>query len=67
MNDKIKEKITKVYELVKRGIAGEQQSAEKMLNKLLEKYNISEDGLNSIAEKEYYFKYSSDLDQWLFM
>ena len=65
MNDKVKEKITKVYELVKRGIAGEQQSAEKMLNKLLEKYNISEDELNSIAEKEYYFKYSSDLDQWL--
>ena len=67
MNDKIKEKITKVYELVKRGIAGEQQSAEKMLKKLLEKYNISEDELNSITEKEYYFKYSSDLDQWLFM
>ena len=51
MNDKIKEKITKVYELVKRGIAGEQQSAEKMLKKLLEKYNISEDELNSIDEK----------------
>ena len=67
MNDKVKEKITKVYELVKRGIAGERQSAEKMLKKLLEKYNISEDELNSITEKEYYFKYSSDLDRWLFM
>lgn len=65
MNDKIKEKITKVYELVKRGIAGEQQSAEKMLKKLLEKYNISEDELNSIDEKEYYFKYASNLDEWL--
>ena len=65
MNDKVKEKITKVYELVKRGIAGEQQSAEKMLNKLLEKYNISEDELNSIDEKKYYFKYASNLDEWL--
>ena len=65
MNDKIKEKITKVYELVKRGIAGEQQSAEKILNKLLEKYNISEDELNSIDEKKYYFKYASNLDEWL--
>ena len=65
MNDKVKEKITKVYELVKRGIAGEQQSAEKMLKKLLEKYNISEDELNSIDEKEYYFKYASNLDEWL--
>ena len=63
MNDKIKEKIAKVYELVKRGIAGEQQSAEKMLNKLLEKYNISEDDL--INEKKYYFKYASNLDEWL--
>ena len=65
MNDKIKEKITKVYELVKRGIAGEQQSAEKMLKKLLDKYNISEDELNSIDEKKYYFKYASNLDKWL--
>ena len=67
MNDKIKEKITKVYELVKRGIAGEQQSAEKMLKKLLEKYNISEAELNSIDEKKYYFKYASNLDEWLLM
>jgi hypothetical protein len=65
MNDKVKEKITKVYELVKRGIAGERQSAEKMLKKLLEKYNISEDELNSIDEKNYYFKYASNLDEWL--
>lgn len=65
MNDKIKEKIIKVYELVKRGIAGEQQSAEKMLKKLLEKYNISVDNL--IDEKKYYFKYASKLDEWLLM
>lgn len=65
MNDKVKEKITKVYELVKRGVAGERQSAEKMLKKLLEKYNISEAELNSIDEKEYYFKYASNLDEWL--
>ena len=65
MNDKVKEKIAKVYELVKRGVAGEQQSAEKMLKKLLEKYNISEDELNSIDEKKYYFKYASNLDEWL--
>ena len=63
MNDKVKEKIAKVYELVKRGVAGEQKSAEKMLNKLLEKYNISKDDL--IDEKEYYFKYASNLDEWL--
>ena len=65
MNDKVKEKIAKVYELVKRGIAGEQQSAEKMLKKLLEKYNIPEAELDSIGEKEYYFKYASNLDEWL--
>ena len=63
MNDKVKEKIAKVYELVKRGIAGERQSAEKMLKKLLEKYNISEAELNSIDEKKYYFKYASNLDE----
>ena len=65
MNEKVKDKIAKVYELVKRGVAGEQESAEKMLNKLLEKYNISENELNSIDEKKYYFKYASNLDEWL--
>ena len=65
INDKVKEKLTKVYELVKRGVAGEQQSAEKTLKKLLEKYNISEAELNSIDEKKYYFKYASNLDEWL--
>ena len=65
MNEKVKDKIAKVYELVKRGVAGEQESAEKMLNKLLEKYNISENELNNINEKEYYFKYASNLDEWL--
>ena len=65
INDKVKEKLTKVYELVKRGVAGEQQSAEKTLKKLLEKYNISEAELNSIDEKNYYFKYASNLDEWL--
>ena len=65
INDKVKEKITKVYELVKRGVAGERQSAEKTLKKLLEKYNISEAELNSIDEKKYYFKYASNLDEWL--
>ena len=38
-----------------------------MLKKLLEKYNISEDELNSIDEKKYYFKYASNLDEWLFI
>lgn len=65
INDKVKEKLTKVYELVKRGVAGERQSAEKTLKKLLEKYNISEAELNSIDEKNYYFKYASNLDEWL--
>ena len=52
MNEKVKDKIAKVYELVKRGVAGEQESAEKMLNKLLEKYNISENELNSIGQNQ---------------
>ena len=67
MNDKVKEKIAKVYELVKRGVAGEQHSAEKLLRKLLKKYNITEDELNNLDEKEYYFKYASELDKWLFV
>ena len=66
MNDTIKEKIAKVYELVKRGVDGEQKAAEKALERLVKKYNLEDIDLETINQKEYVFKYTSNLDLWLF-
>ena len=43
-------KLMKIYELVKRGIDGEQQSAQNLLNQLLKKYDISIDVLTANSE-----------------
>ncbi len=66
MTDEIKIKIAKVYELVRRGEQGEQQAAEKALQRLLGKYNLSEEEVAKFHLKEYVFKYVSDLDKRLF-
>jgi len=54
--ESIKEKILKVYELVKRGVDGEQSAAQKRLDTLLEKYNITLEDILSEEKKEYRFK-----------
>lgn len=65
MTDEIKDKIAKVYELVKRGEQGEQQAAEKALDRLSKKYNLSAEEVAKIHLKMYKFKYTSDLDKML--
>lgn len=65
MTEEIRQKIAKVYELVKRGVEGEQQAAEKALERLLKKYNLSAEEIEKIHLKMYRFKYSSELDKRL--
>ncbi|MDO5608273.1 MAG: hypothetical protein Q4G08_07460 [Capnocytophaga sp.] len=67
MTDEIKQKLAKVYELVRRGEQGEQQAAEKALKRLVEKYNITDDELSKIQLKNYAFKYASELDKRLLL
>ncbi|MDO5607623.1 MAG: hypothetical protein Q4G08_04110 [Capnocytophaga sp.] len=67
MTDEIKQKLAKVYELVRRGELGEQQAAEKAFKRLVEKYNITDDELAKIQLKFYAFKYASELDKRLLL
>lgn len=67
MNNKIKDKIAKVYELVNKGEQGEKEAAIKALDRLLKKYNLSDKVLETIGLREYCFKYSSKMDMWLFI
>ena len=48
MTNENKDKIAKIYELVKRGATeGEKQAAELALNKLLKKYNLTDEFLET--------------------
>jgi hypothetical protein len=68
MEQSIKEKIAKVYELVKRGgTEGEKAAAKIALDKLMKKHDISEEALSKITLKRYYFKYATQLDLMLFI
>ncbi len=58
ITDRVKEKLAKVYELVKRGEKGETKAAKAAL---------SDVNLDSVLRKEYNFKYKTKLDQWLFV
>ena len=41
MEEKIKDKLMKLYELSKRGVGGEKENAEMFLNRMLKKHNLT--------------------------
>lgn len=68
MDNQLKEKISKIYELVKRGsTAGEKAAAESALDKLLKKHNLTEEFIKTMHLKKYEFKYATKLDLDLFI
>lgn len=68
MNDQLKDKLSKIYELVQRGATeGEKVAAELALNKLLKKHNLTEEFIKTMHLKQYSFKYATKLDLDLFM
>lgn len=66
MTDETRNKISKIYELVNRGVAGEKDAAKLALDRLIKKHNLSDKDIDTILEKKYSFKYSNDLELWLF-
>lgn len=67
MNQEIKDKLAKVYELVNRGVEGEKEAAKAALDRMFKKYNLTEADLYDLTQKRYRFKYSTKLDEWLFI
>ncbi|MEQ9426987.1 MAG: DUF2786 domain-containing protein [Cyclobacteriaceae bacterium] len=66
MNDEIKSRLAKIYELVKRGATeGERAAAKKALDRLMQKYNLDSVDLESIDRKAYWFKYVSKMEERL--
>lgn len=68
MDNQLKDKISKIYELVQRGATeGEKTAAESALNKLLKKHNLTEEFIKNMHIKKYSFKYATKLDLDLFI
>lgn len=67
METKLKDKLLKLYELAKRGVAGEKVNAEFMLNKLLEKHNLTLDDINQELPKDRFYPYTNLLKRKLIM
>lgn len=66
MNTEIKDKIAKVLELTNRGFEGEKDAAKNALDRLMKKYNLSDEDLHKIKFTKYFFKYKTKLDMDLF-
>lgn len=62
MTQESKDKIAKVYELVKRGVDGEKDAAKLALDRLMKKYDLDDSALEKITFKQYVFKYVSDIE-----
>lgn len=66
MNEETRLKLSKIYELVNRGEGGEKEAAKLALDRLIKKHNLSDMDIETILLKKYVFKYSNDLEIWLF-
>lgn len=67
MEQTVKDRLAKVYELVNHGATeGEKQAAKKALDRIIAKYNIDAEQLKSIHLKTYKFSYSTLNDLHLF-
>ena len=60
--DNKKELLLKLQELAKRGVNGEKENADKLLKKLMKKYNISEDEINNEEINEVELELRNDIE-----
>lgn len=61
------EKIKRIQALAENGMNGEKESAQTMLKKLMEKYDISESQLDEEVKEEYEFRFKDDCERRLLL
>src|SRR5690606_10587147 len=59
MEDKIKDRLIKHYELSKRGIGGERENAKLFLDQLLKKHNLTLEDIDSEQLRDRYYPYTT--------
>lgn len=58
-----KERLKKLYALAIRGVGGEKEQAEAILQKLIKKYGVSMNDLDENIVNEYRIKYSGEIER----
>lgn len=66
IDDKIIERLQKLFTLSQRGVGGEATNASTILNRLLKKYNLSLESLCQSEKKRYSFSFKSSFEQSIF-
>lgn len=64
-NERMLEKMKGLKELAERGISGEKEAAQKMLEKFMQKYDISENDIGKETVEIAWFRYRSELESKL--
>lgn len=59
MESKLKDKLLKLYELAKRGVDGEKINAELMLNRLLDRHDLTIDDIDQELPRKRYYAYTT--------
>lgn len=62
MNYELQQRISKIYEMVKRGTEAEQAVAKTKLDAILAKYNLNDLDLDNIDKMERQFSYATELE-----
>lgn len=65
MEEKLKDKLLKLYELAKKGVGGEKHNAEYALNKMLAKHKLTIQDIDQETPKKRYYKYTTKLSKKL--
>lgn len=65
MDEKKKELIKKLQALAERGVGGEKEGAQRKLEQLMKKYNISEADLSDEQLREHEWKYHTEFEKRL--
>lgn len=55
--EELLQRLERVKALAERGVGGEKENAEALLNRLMAKYGISEEDIEDTAERDYFIRY----------
>lgn len=64
-NTKIQEKLKKIKDLAEHGVDGEKEGAIELYQKLLAKYELTDEDVEEIKVSRRWFRYDNDLDKKL--
>ena len=67
MDARIQDKLYKLYQLFQKGSTpGEKAAAKEAIDRLMLKHDLDNMNFDQISRREYRFKYSTELEMWLF-